>query len=220
MDRFQLPGSAGPGGGEGSKFVIVVYTTRHQQVFDTMTLSLDYAIQRVIKMDDSLREYILAAYRALFGHLCDVDKIPQDVKAFETCYHDPSGCFLVCREDNKILGMIGYLPFDRRFRRLDGTVRPELSYSQNTAVEVVRLFVTPSFRSRGLATALIDALVSEAKNANVDVMYLHTHDFLSGARQLWIKSGWRLVAQDADEPWKSIHMERDLKDERRKHVPA
>ena len=77
-------------------------------------------------------------------------------------------------------------------------------------VEVVRLFVSPEMRNRGIATKLIRALVDLAREDGVGYMYLHTHPFLPGAERLWEKEGWRVLVREEEGVWRSIHMGRGL----------
>jgi GNAT superfamily N-acetyltransferase len=75
-------------------------------------------------------------------------------------------------------------------------------------VEVVRLFVVPEMRNRGIARRLVGELVALARGDGVAYMYLHTHPFLPGAERLWEKEGWGVLAREAEGPWWSIHMGR------------
>lgn len=49
------------------------------------------------------------------------------------------------------------------------------------------------------------------KEDAVDIMYLHTHTFLTGAKNLWEKNGWTLIVADKEPPWNTIHMSRDVR---------
>lgn len=139
-----------------------------------------------------------------------MDQVPKDIIDFAVTYGGNSGCFLVCRRQEEIIGIVGYRHFDRRFRGPDGHPRSGLSYPDVVAVEVVRLFVSPRYRKRGVACKLVEKLVDAAREADVDVMYLHTHDFLVGAQSFWARNGWCFLEKDPEVPWKSVHMERWL----------
>jgi ribosomal protein S18 acetylase RimI-like enzyme len=164
-------------------------------------------ISRVDNLDTALRNYVFEVHRALFGTLCPPEQTRKGIENLAGTVGDRHNCFLVCRLDDKIVGMVGYLEYKRRFRKPDNTLRDDLAYPGETVVEVMRLFVDPQLRSRGVATIMVQELVRRARSAHVDVMYLHTHDFLTGAQQFWEKNGWKVVARDDDEPWNSVHME-------------
>ena len=41
-------------------------------------------------------------------------------------------------------------------------------------------------------------------------MYLHTHPFLPGAIDFWLRQGFEVVDVDADPVWRTTHMQRIL----------
>ncbi|MEX7542334.1 GNAT family N-acetyltransferase, partial [Acinetobacter baumannii] len=79
--------------------------------------------------------------------------------------NDPLGCFITVKDKNRIVGTIAYRAYDHRF---------DLNLPSNT-VEVVKLFVLPEYRRKGIATQLCDMLFSHAKNSEITTLYLHTH---------------------------------------------
>lgn len=146
-------------------------------------------------------DFVLAAREQMFPKLRD-SAMPGDLAAFEAIYVIGAGNFLLARDQGRIVGAIGYLPYDRRF--------PALDYPGLKVVEVVRLFVLPQYRRAGLAKALYAALEHAAQLAGVQVMYLHTHPFLAGAVDFWQRQGFALVSVDPDPVWQTTHMERRL----------
>jgi GNAT superfamily N-acetyltransferase len=145
-----------------------------------------------------------SAWKSLFG--AKASKPHPDHTTFKTTYSHPNGRLLVASTPTKaIAGIIAYRNYDGRFGQ------PELAFDDAaTVVEVVRLFVEPDLRGRGIATSLIRTSVERAREDGVRVMYLHTHPFLPGAQYLWQKEGWRVVVREEKEPWFTIHMRRDL----------
>jgi GNAT superfamily N-acetyltransferase len=174
---------------------------------NSMPLPPSCTISQVDNLDTALWNYAFEVHRSLFGNLCLPEKSLKGIENLAGNIGDRRNCFLVCRLDDQIVGMVGYLEYTRRFRKPDNTLRDDLAYPGETVVEVMRLFVDPQLRSRGVATIMVQELVRRARSAHVDVMYLHTHDFLTGAQQFWEKNGWKVVARDDDEPWNSVHME-------------
>lgn len=142
-------------------------------------------------------DFLLAAREQMFPKLRD-SAMPDDLAAFEAVYVNGAGRFLLARDQGRIVGAIGYLPYDRRF--------PALDYPGQKVVEVVRLFVLPPYRRVGLARALYAELQQAARQAGVQVMYLHTHPFLAGAVDFWQRQGFELVSVDPDPVWQTTHM--------------
>lgn len=145
--------------------------------------------------------FVLNARAELFPKL-SASGVPEDLARFEATYLQGDGRFLVARNDERIVAAIGYLPYDNRF--------PQMNYRGRKTVEVVRLFVLPAFRRFGLAGRLYRALEALAQAEGVEVMYLHTHPFLLGAIDFWVRQGFALVDVDADLVWQTTHMQRLL----------
>ena len=179
-----------------------------------MTKPLDVVdVQDEHELTPELHAFILQAYNKLFGNFIDnLQDGPADLRNFGKTYMVPGGRFITLREQGEIIGTIGYRPFDRRFK-VDGVTRKDLAFPSQTTVEILRLFVAETHRCKGLASRLIKELVKRAKEDQVYNMYLHTHAFLTGARNLWEKNGWKVIVIDNDEPWNTIHMVRDVSSE-------
>ncbi|WP_296253311.1 GNAT family N-acetyltransferase [Pseudomonas sp. UBA4194] len=148
-----------------------------------------------------LLPFLLAARADMFPKLHNTP-IPADLAAFEQVYLRGQGRFLVAKAQGRIIGAIGYLPYDRRF--------PGLDYVDLQVVEVVRLFVLPEYRRGGIARGLYQALQDMAQAAGVQVVYLHTHPFLAGAVDFWHRQGFELIGVDPDPLWQTTHMQRRL----------
>lgn len=145
--------------------------------------------------------FVLQARAELFPKL-SATGIPVDLQNFEEIYVRGEGAFLVARDEGRIVASIGYLPYDGRFAQFD--------YQPLNVVEVVRLFVLPAFRRSGLAGKLYRALKALAVGSGVDVLYLHTHPFLPGAIDFWIRQGFAVINVEADPVWQTTHMESRL----------
>ena len=128
--------------------------------------------------------------------------IPHDLAQFEAVYLQGGGQFLIARADGQIVAAVGYRPYDSRF--------PQLDYRGCKTVEVVRLYVRPAFRRLGLAGQLYRSLEALAREADVKVVYLHTHPFLPGAIDFWRRQGFEVVDVEADPLWQTTHMHRLL----------
>ncbi len=148
-----------------------------------------------------LLSFVQAAREQMFPKLHDTP-MPADLAAFEQVYVTGPGYFLVARRAGTVVGVIGYLPYDRRFAGID--------YVGLKAVEVVRLFVAPEYRRAGLARTLYQALQAHARQSGVEVIYLHTHPFLAGAVEFWYRQGFELIRVDPDPLWQTTHMQARL----------
>lgn len=143
--------------------------------------------------------FVLEARAQIFPMLAG-SPVPADLADFAGTYLPPAdGRFLLARDGERIVGVIGYLPYDHRF--------PQLDYRGRRVVEVVRLFIDPAYRRGGLAGRLYEALKDEAREQGVEVLYLHTHAFLPGAVPFWQRQGFAIVDVEDDPVWQTTHME-------------
>lgn len=143
-------------------------------------------------------DFVMQARAGLFPAL-SAGGLPADLADFRQVYLEGEGRFLIAVENGRIIGSIGYLPYDQRFAQLD--------YRGARVVEVVRLFVLPEYRRAGLARALYRAVQALAADIGVEVMYLHTHPFLPGAIEFWGRQGFTVVDVETDPVWQTTHME-------------
>ena len=148
-----------------------------------------------------LLAFVLQARAELFPKLSAAG-MPDDLARFEAVYLEGDGQFLVACAEGQIVAAVGYLPYDGRF--------PQLNYHGRKVVEVVRLFVLPAFRRFGLARELYRALEAKARANGVAVVYLHTHPFLPGAIDFWLRQGLEIIDIEADPVWQTTHMQRRL----------
>ena len=65
-------------------------------------------------------------------------------------------------------------------------------------------------RRCGLVGELYRSLEALARADGVEVVYLHTHPFLPGAIDFWIRQGFEVVDVEADPVWQTTHMHRSL----------
>jgi GNAT superfamily N-acetyltransferase len=112
-------------------------------------------------------------------------------------------CFLEARDGKQLIAAIGYVRYNHRF--------PQFNYHNVRTVEVVRLYVQPSYRRSGLAAALFSALYDRAVEEDIECFYLHTHPFLEGAIEFWQKRGFEIVQVEDDPSWQTTHMQMMLK---------
>lgn len=150
---------------------------------------------------DEVVAFVNDSRRELFPLLAD-SPLPEDLARFSDTYLHGGGCFLIARDNGRLVAAIGYLPYDHRFS--------QLNYQDLTVVEVVRLFVMPEYRRCGLAAALFAELRLQAKAAGVECLYLHTHPFLPGAIRFWQRQGFVVTDREQDPVWQTTHMQLSL----------
>lgn len=159
----------------------------------------------ITRVGERQMEEVLTYVKAFRQHLfpmLDNTKIPNDLLYFKATYLDHSqGCFLQANnEKGELIGVIGMMPYDYRFDYLD--------YQHQRTVEVARLFVEPAYRRTGLATQLFQALVEVAKEKEIECLYLHTHPFLTGAFEYWLKQGFQHRTTSIDGGFTTWHMDK------------
>ncbi|CAG9990982.1 unnamed protein product [Clonostachys byssicola] len=128
--------------------------------------------------------------------------LPDLARFKETYIENPDGCFLTAHdEDGQIVAAIGYLAYEPRF--------PQLDLGHERVVEVVRLFVDPSWRRAGLASRLFAELTRHAHEAGIGRLYLHTHPHLPGAIRFWQRQGFAILDIQETTGWGTVvHMSR------------
>ena len=82
------------------------------------------------------------------------------------------------REAEAVLGSVSLLATD------------DLPGFEHLTPWLASMFVTPSARGRGVAAALVDALLRDAHAEGHEVVHL----FTSGQQQFWADRGWNVVA--------------------------
>ena len=159
-----------------------------------------------------LVRYVMAFRKVLFP-MIDHSVLPRDLAQFEAAYiQDDHAAFLVATDlSDAIVGTIGMRTYDHRFSHLH--------YEGQLTTEVQKLFVEPSLRHVGLGTCLVNALKEEAERKGIETLYLHTHPFLSGAKEFWLKQGFQLVCQDETPVYETIHMDLYLHQSMKPAIP-
>ncbi|KEZ23901.1 GNAT family N-acetyltransferase [Ureaplasma diversum] len=147
-------------------------------------------------------KFIMEARKILFPML-DHSTLPKDLANFEQSYiESDNGCWINYYDEDKLIATIAFVEFDFRFKDLD------LDVNKRT-VEVLKLYVDPLYRRQGIATLLFNELKKIAKERSIQILYLHTHDFLTGAQKLWEKCGFKVIKKD-DSNWATVHMVLEL----------
>lgn len=104
----------------------------------------------------------------------------------------PRGVFLVALSDGLPIGCVG------------------LKGSGGEVAEIKRLWVAPAARGLGLATRLMLAAETIARELSVKLLRLDTNSALSEAQQLYRGSGWREIDRFNDDPYPDTFFEKRL----------
>ncbi|MFP4300207.1 MAG: GNAT family N-acetyltransferase [Spirulinaceae cyanobacterium] len=102
------------------------------------------------------------------------DTADRDVIAIEDCYLVPGGEFWVVERDNTIVGTAAYYPIERGDR----------------AVEIRKMYLSPTVRGQGLGKFLLQALEIAIQQRGFREIWIETASVLKEAVQLYEKSGY------------------------------
>ena len=146
--------------------------------------------------------YVLKTREQLFPML-DHKVIPRDLQEFSSTYVETDlGVFLQARTgQGELIGTIGMMVYNDRF--------PYFSFTATKIVEIVKLFIEPAYRRSGLATRLVHELKKISQKQGVELLYLHTHPFLTGAYEFWLKQGFDLMLSREESGFETLHMTLD-----------
>ncbi len=125
---------------------------------------------------------LVAEYRAWIGLDLAFQEIDEEVAGLPGKYAPPAGALLVGLVNGRLAGMIACRPFS------PGTC------------EMKRLYVHPSARGRGLARALVAALIANARAAGYRRMYLDTLPMMGDAQRMYEALGFRDIPPYYDTP--------------------
>lgn len=131
---------------------------------------------------------------------------PLDLQKLEEIYLQPEhATFLAAySKEGKVIGTIAARPYDGRIQPLQGV------YDLATTTEIARCFVAPEWRRSGLGSKLVAEIIPFCKEAGNETLYLHTHRFLPGAVNFWVKQGFTMAYEDNDPTWLTVHMDRKV----------
>lgn len=104
------------------------------------------------------------------------NQLNEELEDLARHYSPPRGIFLLARRDSGISGCLALRPF------------------QADAGEIVRMYVKPEARGNGIAEALMQALLSEARDLGYQTLYLDSLKRFAPAHRLYEKTGFTYCA--------------------------
>ena len=117
-----------------------------------------------------------AAHRHIVDRYFDDAAYARELAELGNLYGPPHGCILAAVEDGQVIGAVC-------LRRLD-----------TEACEMKRLYVPPEHRRKGVAKALVQALLDAARERGYRVMRLDTGSFMTEALALYEGWGFQRIA--------------------------
>lgn len=166
-------------------------------------------IEKINEQDiNTVVAYVVAFRKKLYPKV-DHNNLPKELVNFKQTYIiNPLGIwFSVFLEDtHELVGTISCHEYDYRYNNLF-----YLDRSTKTS-EVGKLYIDPLIRRQGIATRLFNALKDQAKKQGIKCFYLHTHHHLPGAREFWLKTGFKIQKEMTleDDGQDIIHMTLEL----------
>jgi ribosomal protein S18 acetylase RimI-like enzyme len=89
-------------------------------------------------------------------------------------YSEPSGCLLIARNGDEVLGVVGVTPYDK----------------EENACELKRLYVLPAARGQGIGRSLSVAILDYAHKTGYGCIRLETLKRLEAARAIYADLGF------------------------------
>ncbi|HIU64003.1 MAG TPA: GNAT family N-acetyltransferase, partial [Candidatus Avacidaminococcus intestinavium] len=106
--------------------------------------------------------------------------------------------------NGQVVGTIAVCTYNNRFEELQGR------YPEGLAAEVGRCYIAESLRRQGLGAKLLQSAEQFVREQGYTFMYLHTHHFLPGGYNFWLKNNF-VVTMDIGGSYELVHMEKMLK---------
>lgn len=137
--------------------------------------------------------------KTLFEEYAATLPIPLDFQGFAAeldhlpgKYQAPEGGLYVAWEASVPVGCVAFRRFDE------------------TRAELKRLYVRPAYRHRGIAEALTQRIIRDAKNAGYTALLLDTLESMTPAIQLYTKLGFHRIGAYYPNPYPTAYFERSL----------
>ncbi|TQS75017.1 GNAT family N-acetyltransferase [Ornithinibacillus gellani] len=165
-----------------------------------------YCIKKVQEYDTDQVVEFMKRMRSENFPMANHHKLPLDIRHFESYYVDQTdaGLFASVNNEGKVLGTIGYLPYDGRFDSLLDIKNPVKT------TELVRCYVDSDYRRLGIGSSLYNKVLSSIREAGYQTIYLHTHSFLPGGPSFWKAKGFEEKVAEQDPVWQTLHMEKQI----------
>ena len=123
--------------------------------------------EEIIGAKNLIMEYM----KWLNQDLC-FQNIDDELNNFPKKYEEPEGTFVVAKENDKIVGIVG------------------IKKLENRICEMKRLYVNDNYKGKGIGKKLVEIIIEEAKIKNYEKMRLDTLNTMEAALNLYYKNGF------------------------------
>ena len=141
------------------------------------------------------RELFVEYVRWLKVDLC-FQGIERELATLPGAYAPPAGRLLLAGEPLRAFGCIALRSLASTLATGSAPAPP----SVGRIAEVKRLYVQPAHRSDGWGRLLAETIIAEARSIGYTSLKLDTLDWMTGARKLYAKLGFRECAPYYDNP--------------------
>ena len=142
----------------------------------------------IIEAKNLILEYI----KWLNTDLC-FQNIDDELNYFPDKYKEPEGTFIIAKENNQIVGIIG------------------LKKLENKICEMKRLFVSDSYKGKGIGKRLVEIIIKEAKIKQYEKIRLDTIDTMETALKIYYNNDFYKIEPYYNNPiGRAIYLEKIL----------
>ncbi|RBQ31420.1 GNAT family N-acetyltransferase [Arcobacter sp. FW59] len=158
-------------------------------------------IQRVKENTQKItEEFLWKQYKLHYGDKINPKRYEElKEKLFKECENPQNAMFIALNKD-KIIACISIFKYDFRIKNLQYT-------EDENIAEVSRCYVEEKYRRQGIGTKLFKEAINFAKKQKYEILYLHTHYFLSGGFDFWKRMQFKIILDEKDS-WQTVHMEK------------
>ena len=123
--------------------------------------------EEIIKTKDLIMDYIKWINQDL-----SFQGIDDELENFPNKYKEPSGAFIIAKENENVIGCVGLKNLDSK------------------TCEMKRLYVNDNYKGKGIGKKLVEKIIEEAKIKNYEKMRLDTLKTMEVALKTYSKSGF------------------------------
>lgn len=128
----------------------------------------------------------------------------KDLTEMESYYINKENASLfVAFSNHEVVGTIAIRPYDDRI------VEVKNRYDLDKTCEVIKCYIGEDTRRKGIGSLLYKKAEQFCRDAGYLKIYLHTHQFLPGGLQFWLKKGFTVTIDQIDKI-ETVHMEKEI----------
>ncbi|GMA97510.1 GNAT family N-acetyltransferase [Pelosinus sp. IPA-1] len=165
----------------------------------------EIVIRKIGKEDiHAVQNFLQRQLQDLFsqeGHLAIMD----DIWGLEKLYIEPvrNQMWAAFSPEGTVVGTIAVCEYNDRIQLL------KKRYPDQITAEIGRCYIEKKLRRQGIGSKLVKEVEEFCNEKEYLTIYLHTHRFLPGGFNFWIKQGFTIVIKE-DGDAQIVHMEKSL----------